>query len=74
MMARSSAAENQSRTVALVVVIIGLCCFFYLLGAWQAKRFGRGDCIAERVNAQCVVLRGLHVETHLVLGNKPTWR
>jgi hypothetical protein len=55
---------------------MGLCSVFYLLGAWQAKRFGRGDCIAAKLNEQTkdVVLSGLHVETHLSLSGTPSWR
>ncbi|KAI4985280.1 hypothetical protein ZWY2020_017910 [Hordeum vulgare] len=74
--ARSSAGENKTRAVVLVLMVIGLCSFFYLLGMWQAKRVGGGDCISRRLTEEtkCVTLQGLHVETHLVLGDKPSWR
>uniref|UniRef100_A0ACD5WXK5 Uncharacterized protein n=2 Tax=Avena sativa TaxID=4498 RepID=A0ACD5WXK5_AVESA len=71
----SSTPEKKTRVILLVVLVIGLCSVLYLLGAWQAKRFGRGDCIAAALNEQTknVVLSGLHVETHLVLGATPSW-
>ncbi|CAM0873431.1 unnamed protein product [Alopecurus aequalis] len=74
--ARSSTAENKTRTILLVVLVIGLCSFFFLLGTWQTKHYGRGDCIAAMVNEQtkCVVLKDLHGETHLALSGTPSWR
>lgn len=33
-------------------VVIALCCFFYLLGAWQKSGFGKGDSIAFPVTKQ----------------------
>jgi hypothetical protein len=67
-------SPSKTRTILLLVLVIGLSSAFYLLGAWQAKRFGRGDCIAETLNRQTktVVLRGLHVETHLALTGTPS--
>ncbi|XP_006650137.1 probable methyltransferase PMT2 [Oryza brachyantha] len=64
-MARSS-TESRTRTTAFVVVVFGLCSFFYLLGVWQRSGFGRGDSIAAVVNEQtkCVVLPNLNFETH----------
>nr|DAD31238.1 TPA_asm: hypothetical protein HUJ06_010089 [Nelumbo nucifera] len=45
---------------------VGLCCFFYILGAWQKSGFGKGDSIAVEITKQtdCSVLSNLNFETH----------
>uniref|UniRef100_J3MFS7 Methyltransferase n=1 Tax=Oryza brachyantha TaxID=4533 RepID=J3MFS7_ORYBR len=35
-----------------MVVAVGLCCFFYVLGAWQRSGYGQGDKIAMTLNRQ----------------------
>ncbi|ESQ55612.1 hypothetical protein EUTSA_v10024685mg [Eutrema salsugineum] len=47
--------NNRSRSSLSLIVVIGLCCFFYLLGAWQKSGFGKGDSIAMEITkqAQC---------------------
>ncbi|XBH95177.1 hypothetical protein VPH35_085793 [Triticum aestivum] len=64
-MARSL-TENKTRTALFVLVVFGLCSFFYLLGVWQRSGFGRGDSIAAVVNEQtkCLKLPNLNFETH----------
>ncbi|XP_040384887.1 probable methyltransferase PMT2 [Oryza brachyantha] len=56
-----------------MVVAVGLCCFFYVLGAWQRSGYGKGDSIAMAVNRQTaaacgggdgVAAVGLSFETH----------
>jgi SAM-dependent methyltransferase len=50
-----------------VVIVMGLCGFFYILGAWQKSGSGRGDSIALRVEKEtdCTkILSNLHFETH----------
>uniref|UniRef100_A0A0D3HNR1 Methyltransferase n=1 Tax=Oryza barthii TaxID=65489 RepID=A0A0D3HNR1_9ORYZ len=42
-------AENRGRSPLAMVVAVGLCCFFYLLGAWQRSGYGKGDSIAMAV-------------------------
>lgn len=48
-----------------IFVIVGLCCFFYLFGAWQRSGFGKGDKIAKDVTRQtdCSVLNDLSYQT-----------
>lgn len=47
-------------------ILVCLCCFFYILGAWQRSGFGKGDKIALGVTsmAECGVIPNLHYETH----------
>ncbi|GMN45644.1 hypothetical protein TIFTF001_014823 [Ficus carica] len=49
-----------------IFIIAGLCCFFYILGAWQRSGSGKGDRIADLVNKQmdCSVLLNMNYETH----------
>ncbi|XP_042486306.1 probable methyltransferase PMT14 [Macadamia integrifolia] len=60
--------SGSSRTWSLkrMFIIIGLCGFFYLLGAWQRSGSGKGDTIAWEVIKQtdCGILEGLSFETH----------
>lgn len=46
--------------------MIGLCCFFYILGAWQRSGFGKGDSIALEITKQtdCNIISNLNFETH----------
>jgi hypothetical protein len=47
---------------------MALCCFFYVLGAWQRSGYGKGDSIAAAVNRQAAcggdAAAGLSFETH----------
>lgn len=47
-------------------ILVGLCCFFYILGAWQRSGFGKGDSIALEITKQtdCGVIPNLSYETH----------
>ncbi|GJN31627.1 hypothetical protein PR202_gb20044 [Eleusine coracana subsp. coracana] len=58
--------ENRTRNTLLVVVVFGLCSFFYLLGLWRRSGSGGGDRIQTWVNEQtkCVQLSNLNFETH----------
>jgi len=58
--------ENRTRNTLIVVVVFGLCSFFYLLGAWQRSGSGGGDKIQNWVNEQtkCAQLPNLNFETH----------
>ncbi|KAJ0715000.1 putative S-adenosyl-L-methionine-dependent methyltransferase [Helianthus annuus] len=60
-----AAKGNPGDNITLFIVV-GLCCFFYLLGAWQRSGFGKGDSIAQEVtkSADCSVLSNLNVESH----------
>ncbi|PON93619.1 putative methyltransferase PMT [Trema orientale] len=63
---KGNSGENRSRSSMSVFIIAGLCCFFYVLGAWQRSGFGKGDRIADLVNRQtdCSILSNLNYETH----------
>ncbi|XP_010529126.1 PREDICTED: probable methyltransferase PMT14 [Tarenaya hassleriana] len=58
---------NRSRSPLSLIAVIGLCCFFYLLGAWQKSGFGKGDSIAMEITkqAQCTdIVTDLDFEPH----------
>ena len=60
---------NRTRSSLSIFVIIGLCCFFYLLGAWQKSGFGKGDGIAFEITKQsqqtdCNTFTNLNFEAH----------
>lgn len=50
----------------MIIIVIGLCCFFYVLGAWQKSGVGRGDSIALQITqeTECGVMPNLNFETH----------
>ena len=55
------------RSSVSIFIVAGLCCFFYLLGAWQRSGFGKGDSIAlemTKAGADCSVLPNLNFDTH----------
>lgn len=66
-MAGKNSADNRTRTSVSIFIIAGLCCFFYLLGAWQRSGFGKGDSIALAVTKtageNCDILPNLNFET-----------
>lgn len=49
-----------------LIIVVGLCCFFYVLGAWRRSGFGKGDSIALQVTQQtrCTISPNLNFETH----------
>lgn len=49
-----------------IFIVVGLCGFFYILGAWQRSGFGKGDSIALKVTKEsdCSILNNLNYETH----------
>ncbi|EXB44674.1 putative methyltransferase PMT2 [Morus notabilis] len=63
---KGSSIDNRRRNSMSIFIIAGLCCFFYILGAWQRSGSGKGDRIADLVNRQtdCSVLSNLNYETH----------
>ena len=63
---KGNPGDNKSRSSASIFIAAGLCCFFYLLGAWQRSGFGKGDSIALEITkkADCSILSNLNVETH----------
>lgn len=59
--------DRRTRSSLSVFIIVGLCFFFYILGAWQKSGFGKGDNIALEITrrADCSsILSNLSFETH----------
>lgn len=57
---------NIKRSPLYIFIVIGLCCFFYALGAWQKSGFGKGDNIAFEITRQtdCNTFPTLDFEPH----------
>ncbi|XP_021811768.1 probable methyltransferase PMT14 [Prunus avium] len=68
MKSKHNSSGNRTRSTITIFVVIALCCFFYLLGAWQKSGFGKGDSIAFPVTKQTdcsnVFSTDLNFETH----------
>ncbi|XP_042498299.1 probable methyltransferase PMT2 [Macadamia integrifolia] len=66
MATRINSSDNRTRSSVSIFIVIGLCCFFYILGAWQKSGFGKGDSIALAITKQtdCSILSNLNFETH----------
>lgn len=61
---------QRTRSIMSVVIVMGLCGFFYILGAWQKSGTGRGDSIALRVTKETdcsTIIPNLQYETHHTL-------
>lgn len=65
MRSKTNSAESRTRSSVSIFIVLGLCCFFYILGAWQKSGFGKGDMIAEEITklTDCTTL-SLNFETH----------
>ncbi|GFP87359.1 probable methyltransferase pmt2 [Phtheirospermum japonicum] len=62
-----NSGDNRTRSSISIFIVAGLCCFFYLLGAWQRSGFGKGDSIALEMTKNgenCNILPNLNFETH----------
>ncbi|XP_068649765.1 probable methyltransferase PMT2 [Aristolochia californica] len=61
-----NSGHGRARSSISIFLVLGLCCFFYILGAWQKSGFGKGDSIAVEITRQtdCSVLSNLNFETH----------
>ncbi|KAL3636257.1 hypothetical protein CASFOL_020804 [Castilleja foliolosa] len=62
-----NSGDNRTRSSISIFIVAGLCCFFYLLGAWQRSGFGKGDSIAlemTKSGENCNILPNLNYETH----------
>ncbi|PSR91661.1 Methyltransferase [Actinidia chinensis var. chinensis] len=58
---------NRAQNPVSIFIVLGLCCFFYILGAWQKSGFGKGDGIALQITKQTDcnnVFTTLDFETH----------
>ncbi|KAB5573922.1 hypothetical protein DKX38_001116 [Salix brachista] len=56
----------KTRSPLFLFIIICLCCFAYILGAWQKSGFGKGDGIAIQMikKTDCNIFTELNFETH----------
>uniref|UniRef100_A0A7N0TZV6 Methyltransferase n=1 Tax=Kalanchoe fedtschenkoi TaxID=63787 RepID=A0A7N0TZV6_KALFE len=65
-MAIKGKPADSKRSALPIFIVLGLCAFFYILGAWQRSGFGKGDSIALEITKQtdCSVLSNLNYETH----------
>lgn len=62
-----NSADSRTRSSVSIFIVVGLCCFFYILGAWQRSGFGKGDNIAlmmAKSGADCSIRSNLNFETH----------
>ncbi|XP_042947219.1 probable methyltransferase PMT2 isoform X3 [Carya illinoinensis] len=66
MATKGNSGDNRSRSSMSIFIVVGLCGFFYILGAWQRSGFGKGDSIAVEITKQtdCSILSNLNYETH----------
>ena len=64
---KTNASGYRARRPLSIFAVLGLCCFFYLLGAWQRSGSGKADKLALKVNnlmTGCTVLPNLSFESH----------
>ncbi|KAK1266430.1 putative methyltransferase PMT2 [Acorus gramineus] len=66
MAGKVNVADGRTRRSVSICIVVGLSCFFYMLGAWQKSGFGKGDSIAMEVTRQndCGTFPNLNFETH----------
>ncbi|KAL6969590.1 hypothetical protein U1Q18_029302 [Sarracenia purpurea var. burkii] len=67
MATKINSGDRTTRSSISIFIVVGLCCFFYLLGAWQRSGFGKGDSIALEITksgADCNIIPNLNFETH----------
>ncbi|XP_065877728.1 probable methyltransferase PMT14 [Euphorbia lathyris] len=55
---------SRTRSPLSIFIVFCMCCFFYVLGAWQRSGFGKGDTIALEVTKQtdCNIYPDLNFE------------
>nr|AFK36214.1 unknown [Lotus japonicus] len=66
-MAKPSSADSRTRSSVQIFIVVGLCCFFYILGAWQRSGFGKGDSVALEITkkgADCNIVPNLSFDSH----------
>ncbi|XP_031261519.1 probable methyltransferase PMT2 [Pistacia vera] len=64
---KTNSSDGRTRSSVQIFIVAGLCCFFYILGAWQRSGFGKGDSIALEISksgADCNIVPNLNFETH----------
>ncbi|KAG9451283.1 hypothetical protein H6P81_011248 [Aristolochia fimbriata] len=66
MAGKMSPVDSRTRSSLYILIVVGLCCTFYILGAWKNSGFGKGDSIALEITKQtdCNVATDLNFETH----------
>ncbi|KAK9669243.1 hypothetical protein RND81_13G118700 [Saponaria officinalis] len=66
MATKGNSGDHKTRSPLSIFIVLGLCCFFYVLGLWQRSGFGKGDSIAMQITKQtdCTILSDLNFETH----------
>jgi hypothetical protein len=67
MAVKGGPADSRTRSTVAICIVIGMCVFFYTLGAWQKSGFGKGDSIALEITKRtdCTLLPNLSFDTHL---------
>ncbi|KAK9190631.1 hypothetical protein WN943_019238 [Citrus x changshan-huyou] len=65
-MGKHNSSGSRTRSPLSILIVIVLCGFFYMLGAWQKSGFGKGDTIASQITKQadCNIFTDLSFETH----------
>ncbi|BAT99254.1 methyltransferase protein [Vigna angularis] len=66
-MAKPHSADGRARSSVQIFIVVGLCCFFYILGAWQRSGFGKGDSIALEItkkSSDCNIRPDLSFDSH----------
>ncbi|XP_002511570.2 probable methyltransferase PMT2 [Ricinus communis] len=65
MATKGNSGDHKTRSSFSIFIVVGLCCFFYVLGAWQRSGFGKGDSIALEITKQthCSILNNLNYQT-----------
>ncbi|XP_022946228.1 probable methyltransferase PMT2 [Cucurbita moschata] len=64
---KPSSGDGRTRSWVQIFIVVGLCLFFYILGAWQRSGFGKGDSIAMEITktgSDCNIVSNLNFETH----------
>ncbi|KAF7806189.1 putative methyltransferase PMT2 [Senna tora] len=67
MATKENAKDNRNKgSITPILIIAGLCAFFYIFGAWQRGGSGKGDSIAAEItkHTDCSILSDLNYETH----------
>lgn len=67
MATKGNPGDNRTRNSVSMFIVAGLCCFFYLLGAWKRSGAGKGDSIALEMTEKaedCSIPSNIEFETH----------
>ncbi|XP_044504218.1 probable methyltransferase PMT14 [Mangifera indica] len=63
---KHNSSASRTRSPLSIFIVIVLCGFFYILGAWQKSGSGKGDSIASEITklTDCNIFTNLNFETH----------